>query len=118
MELKSVFKPSIMQLEQENNQKNLFVTGLGRLIVFHAKVVAGVCPSIIKTILCFNVHKLSTTIINPVDLDQAWAQSRHRGLEGEISRRLISICSPQRLQKPNSPSPILCKAALILINSN
>ena len=44
MELKSVFKPSIMQLEPENNQKNVFITELGRLIVFNANVVAEVCP--------------------------------------------------------------------------
>ena len=118
MELNSVFKLSIMQLEPENSQRNLFVTQLGRLITLHTKVVARVCGSIIKTILCFNFQKLSTMIINSVGLDQTWAQSRHRGLEGEISRRLISICSPQRLQKPNSPSPIRCNAALILSNSN
>ena len=65
MELKSIFKPSIMQLEPENNQKNVFITELGRLIVFHAKVVAGVCPSIIKTILCFDFHKLKDNNYKP-----------------------------------------------------
>ena len=54
MELKSVFKLSIMQLEPENSQKNVFVTQLGRLITLHTKVVTRVWGSIIKTILCFN----------------------------------------------------------------
>jgi len=58
MELKSVFKLSIMQLEPENSQKNVFVTQLGRLITLHTKVVTRVWGSIIKTILCFNLQKL------------------------------------------------------------